>query len=90
MKCCKVKLKQIRLKEDKAGAQLGSQTEQKLFSHVAPLRFNSISKFRGIEIGKPFGGARGGATKHCLAPRVLSTPHFYQLSRRNWFLVSKR
>jgi hypothetical protein len=83
-------IKQIRSKEDKAGAQFGAQTEKKLFVHVAPQRFNSISNFRGIEIGKPLAGARGGATKHCLAPRVLSTPHFYQLSRRNWFLVSKR
>jgi hypothetical protein len=45
MKCCKVKLKQMRSKEDKAGAQLGSETEKKLFSM---LRLSALILFQNF------------------------------------------
>lgn len=72
------KIKANSFKRGQSGGAAWLTNRKKAFFHVAPLRFNSISTFRGIEIGKPLAGARGGATKHCLAPRVLSTPHFSQ------------
>jgi len=69
MNSAQVKIKAIRSKGDKAGAQLGPK---KAFSILRLCALILFQFFVCIEIGKPLAGALGGATKqpsncaHCV------------------------